>query len=296
MRRFILITISILLLTIVCASGSTHQGISAPGHIHARYNPLEEVTHWLYLIDVALDSHTIDQIVGSAYEMVVLDFIPSEENNTDFPMAAVIERLHTASHPKLVIAYIDVGQAEDFRQYWELGWEIGNPEWIVGGDPDGWEGNYPVAYWYDEYRQIWLDPDGLLHQIVEAGFDGVYLDWIEAYSDENVIAFAEAENVDPRQEMIWWIAESPNSAAPVIQTSSSSPRTPPNWLKMTSMSRSSMPSPRSKSGSTAAQTTNRQGIVRYHALRRTLIPQPITIVFPLHANTNTTNTQRAPCT
>ena len=151
---------------------------------------LTDVRHWLYLIDVNLEPETIHEIVASAHDMVVIDFIPSEQNNTRYPMAEVVARLHDAPHPKLVIAYIDIGQAEDFRTYWQPGWEIGDPEWIVAGDPDGWEGNYPVAYWYDEYQEVWLGQDGYLQAIMDAGFDGVYLDWVEAYSDEDVIALS----------------------------------------------------------------------------------------------------------
>jgi len=46
-----------------------------------------------------------------------------------------------------------------------------------------------------------------LQGILDAGFDGVYLDWIEAYSDENVNAFAREEGVDPLQEMVWWVGD-----------------------------------------------------------------------------------------
>lgn len=168
---------------------------------------LKNVSHWLYLISVDLEPETVDKIVASVYDMVVLDFIPSEENNTDYPMAEVIERLHNALHPKLVIAYIDIGEAEEYRTYWQPHWRVGNPEWIAGDDPDGWEENYPVAYWYDEWRTIWLGDNGYLQGIVNAGFDGVYLDWIEAYSDENVIAIAEEDGVDPLQEMITWVKD-----------------------------------------------------------------------------------------
>ena len=168
---------------------------------------LSDVKQWLYLIDVNVEAETIAQIAASSYDMVVLDFIPSEENNTDYPLAGVIDQLHNAPRPKLVIAYIDIGQAEDFRTYWQSGWGIGDPEWIVTGDPDGWEGNFPVAYWYDEYRDIWLGEDGYLQAILDAGFDGVYLDWVEAYSDEDVADFATEDGADARQEMIWWVGD-----------------------------------------------------------------------------------------
>jgi cysteinyl-tRNA synthetase len=169
--------------------------------------PLDEVANWFYYLDVNLEDDTIDKIIESSYDMVVIDYIASEENNTDYPMAEVVMQMHYAEHPKLVIAYIDIGEAEDFRSYWQPGWEIGDPEWIIALDPDGWEGNYPVAFWWDEYREIWLGDDGYLQGILDAGFDGVYLDWVEAYSDENVIAFAEDDEVDPVEEMIWWVTD-----------------------------------------------------------------------------------------
>jgi len=168
---------------------------------------LERVQSWLYLIDVNLETEVVEQIANSSYDMMVLDFIASESSNTDYPMSEVINQLHKAEHPKLVLAYIDIGEAEEYRTYWQSGWGIGNPEWIAGLDPDGWEGNYPVAYWWDEWKEIWTGPDGYLQAIVDAGFDGVYLDWVEAYSDEIVVDFAKSDGVDARQEMIWWVGD-----------------------------------------------------------------------------------------
>jgi cysteinyl-tRNA synthetase len=189
-------------------AGSASLPVTPPSPVAGQaQGGLADVSRWLYLIDVDLEPETVDRIAASAHDMVVLDFIPSEENNTDYPMAEVVARFHNASHPKLVIAYIDTGQAEAYRTYWQPGWGIGNPEWIVGADPDGWEGNFPVAYWYDEWREIWLGRDGYLQAILDAGFDGVYLDWVEAYSDENVMAIADQNGVDPRQEMIWWVED-----------------------------------------------------------------------------------------
>ncbi len=168
---------------------------------------LATVSYWLYFLDVNLEPEIVEKIAASVYDMVVIDFILSEENNTDYPMASVVEQLHNAPHPKLVIAYIDIGEAEEYRTYWQPHWRVGNPEWIAGEDPDGWEENYPVAYWYDEWKNIWLGEKGYLQGILDAGFDGVYLDWIEAYSDENIVAIAEKDGVDPLQEMIKWVKD-----------------------------------------------------------------------------------------
>ncbi len=180
------------------------------GSAAAQLPALADVRHWLYLLDVELSGENDDlvqQIAASAYDLVVLDFIPSDVSSTDFPMARLVDRLHDAPQPKLVIAYIDIAQAEDFRTYWQPGWGIGDPEWIISADPDGWEGDFPVAYWYDEWRDIWLGDGGYLESLIGMGFDGVYLDWVEAYSDSAVVDFAESDGVDPLEEMIWWVQD-----------------------------------------------------------------------------------------
>jgi cysteinyl-tRNA synthetase len=168
---------------------------------------LGDVTHWLYLLDVELDSQLVAQIAASQYDLVVVDFVPSQQDEADFPMAHVVAQLHSAPEPKLVLAYISVGEAEDYRTYWQAGWRVGAPEWIAGDDPDSWEGNFPVAYWHEGWRGIWLGSGGYLEAIVEAGFDGIYLDWVEACWEESVVALAAARGVDPVDEMVAWVAD-----------------------------------------------------------------------------------------
>jgi cysteinyl-tRNA synthetase len=87
---------------------------------------------------------------------------------------------------------------------------VGSPDWITGDDPDGWTGNHPVAFWREDWRRIWLGDGGYLGGIVSAGFDGVYLDWIEAYSDPNVVAMARKEEVNPKNEMLRWVGDIAN--------------------------------------------------------------------------------------
>jgi len=168
---------------------------------------LEAVSHWFYYLGFEPDSETLDKLVASTYDMVVIEPLVTEQENTGFPIADLVARLHDAPHPKLVMAYIDIGQAEEWRTYWQPGWQIGDPDWIIAVDPDGWEGNYPVAYWREEWREIWLGQGGYLPILLEAGFDGVYLDWIEAYSDENVVEAAEEQGVDPVEAMKRWVAD-----------------------------------------------------------------------------------------
>ncbi len=172
-----------------------------------RHQMLADVSHWFYHIGFEPSDETVSEMVDSSYDFVVLEPVFTDAENTDYPMAEIVDWLHGADHPKLVIAYIDIGQAEDWRVYFQDGWTVGDPEWIVGEDPDGWEGNLPVAYWHDDWHDIWLGAGGLLEQIINVGFDGIYLDWVEAYSDESVVEAAESEGVEPQQEMLWWVED-----------------------------------------------------------------------------------------
>ena len=168
---------------------------------------LADVEHWFYYLGFEPSGALWEQTAVSAYDLIVMEPIFTDQENADYPIAQVVDDFHNAAHPKLVIAYVDIGQAEDWRTYWQPDWEIGDPAWIVANDPDGWEGNYPVAYWDEEWQSIWLDPqDGYLQQLIAVGFDGIYLDWVEAYSDENVISAADAAGVDAEEEMVAWVS------------------------------------------------------------------------------------------
>ena len=46
-----------------------------------------------------------------------------------------------------------------------------------------WKGNYAVKYWSTEWREVLFRFGGLFDQAIGAGFDGVYLDRLDAYMD-----------------------------------------------------------------------------------------------------------------
>ncbi len=167
---------------------------------------LADVQSWFYYLEVVPDPAVIVRLIASDYDMVVIDLVVSDQDSQDYDIAATVAALQESG--KLVIAYVDIGQAESFRSYWAAGWTPGDPAWIVGTDPDGWAENYPVAYWWDEWQALWFDaPHALLDLVLDSGFDGLYMDWVEAYSDENVVVRAAREGVDPVAEMIWFVAD-----------------------------------------------------------------------------------------
>ncbi|HLD88837.1 MAG TPA: MJ1477/TM1410 family putative glycoside hydrolase [Candidatus Nanoarchaeia archaeon] len=169
---------------------------------------LKNVKTWFYFLHFDLDP-VLDNIVNSDYDMVVIEPIFTEKENEDYNIRDAVTKIKNSAgmnlQNKLVIAYIDIGQAESYRYYWQENWRVGNPVFIAGEDPDLWEGNFPVAIWHQEWQDIWFEGvdgyDAQLKMIVDAGFDGVYLDWVEAYSDENVINIANRESKNSIEEM-----------------------------------------------------------------------------------------------
>lgn len=103
-------------------------------------------------------------------------------DDTEFSAAEVDQLKNKANGGKrLVVSYMSIGEAEDYRYYWQSGWTENNPSWLDSENPD-WEGNFKVRYWEDEWQNIIFGTqDSYLQKILDANFDGVYLDIIEAY-------------------------------------------------------------------------------------------------------------------
>jgi len=129
----------------------------------------------------------VDPLAASHYEMLVLD-----------PSARPV-----AGRPCL--AYVNVGEAEQYRPYWKAFWRApdpgaGVPDYLLAKDPEGWEGNFVVAYWDPRWQALlWGGPGAMVDEALAKGFDGIFLDWVLAYDDAAVAAAA--KGVDPRGAM-----------------------------------------------------------------------------------------------
>jgi len=76
---------------------------------------------------------------------------------------------------------MSIGEAEDYRYYWQSGWKVGNPSFLDKENPN-WKGNYKVRYWDKDWQNIIYGNDNsYLKKILDAGFDGVYLDIIDGF-------------------------------------------------------------------------------------------------------------------
>ena len=171
-------------------------------------NTLKDVRFWAYQIDGLDDPASIDSICSSHYDLIIMDqqrsIIGSEDHNTRNDIQRIHNSANSTGGKKLVVCYLDVGQAESYRYYWQNGWQIGNPSWILDPDPDGWNNSYGVRFWSSEWKSIVKQYIG---RIIDDGYDGVYLDWLMIYDDPAVKVLAQQEGKNPVEELISFISE-----------------------------------------------------------------------------------------
>lgn len=173
---------------------------------------LTDVRFWAYQIQKQHFDGAIEALADSHYDLLVVDNIRSLIGDEDYPnaddIATLKSSLNSVGKPKIVVCYIDIGEAEEYRYYWKEGWGVGNPEWIVAPDPDGWEENYPVKYWRQDWRDIVFgNQDAMIDRIIADGYDGIYLDWVEAYDFSLIDSCAAEEGLDAREEMIEFVID-----------------------------------------------------------------------------------------
>nr|WP_311530527.1 endo alpha-1,4 polygalactosaminidase [uncultured Ralstonia sp.] len=176
---------------------------------------LAGVQTWMYQLQGMTTSAQIDTLNAQPYDMLVIEANNTIKGLENFNTVDMVARLHTKpdGSARKVLAYIDIGEAEDFRTYWTSSWQAptstspGTPDFIIKADPDGWAGDYPVAFWDPRWQALWLGPDGAVAQLAREGFDGVYLDWVQAYAEPSVADAARAAGIDPVQAMVDFITK-----------------------------------------------------------------------------------------
>jgi cysteinyl-tRNA synthetase len=91
---------------------------------------LDQVIYWAYQIQDLSDDGPVDTLVNSHYDMLVLEPTRTDWSSDDKyfntrDMVAYLKdsKASDGMHRKLVLAYIDIGEAEDWRWYWT--WSTG---------------------------------------------------------------------------------------------------------------------------------------------------------------------------
>lgn len=128
----------------------------------------------VYSWAIQLQHADIDEISSSGFSLVVIDYSYDGSESSEYDWRE-IQRIK--SNGVIPIAYISIGEAENYRFYWNDSWNQNPPEWLGRENPD-WEGNYAVKYWYREWKEIIFT---YIDKIIAQGFMGLYLDKVDEF-------------------------------------------------------------------------------------------------------------------
>ena len=153
------------------------------GENDSNITKLSQIKNFLYLINpesFASKSAYINAVIATNYDLLIMDIF--DKDGVAFTSSEINQLKNKANGGKrLVICYMSIGEAEDYRYYWQSNWKVGNPSFISKENPN-WAGNYKVKYWEKDWQNIIYGNDNsYLKLILDADFDGVYLDIIDAF-------------------------------------------------------------------------------------------------------------------
>lgn len=126
----------------------------------------------------------VDRLSASALDFIVVDHaLGVPESIIASPEDVARLKRKPDGGRRIVLGYLSVGEAESYRPYWRAEWKERPPAWLAAPNPD-WPGAHGVRFWDPAWQDIvYSGRHSILNCIVDAGFDGVFLDRVDAYAD-----------------------------------------------------------------------------------------------------------------
>ena len=195
---------------------------------HAESNPVS----FAYILQADSFAKTKPAVVAklkeSGRDWIVLDATfagdtPWEQTDLD--------TIRSGKAGRKVVAYFSIGEAEDYRPYWQSDWVSSGkrtaaaPAWLGIENPE-WKGNYQVKYWSADWQKLM---QAAIDDAMARGFDGVYLDIVDGFQtyEQGADGYLD-DRMNPetkqsyRRDMVDWVkaiaarARAKNPAALVI--------------------------------------------------------------------------------
>lgn len=156
----------------------------------------------------ATKAEAVARLAASGRDWLVLDAefgggVPWERGDLD--------AMRSAREGRKIVAYISIGEAEDYRPYWRKEWGAGGhvtaaaPAWLEAENPE-WKGNHRVKYWRADWQQLVL---AAIDDAMARGFDGVYLDIVDGFETFEERAGGRRPNPETkrsyRRDMVEWV-------------------------------------------------------------------------------------------
>ncbi len=162
----------------------------------ARSHDLEAIGS--YTIQLQNVGRDIDRLAASDHDLLIVEPSRTEDGTRRDLSAAEVARLKQKpdGSRRIVLAYMSVGEAEEYRDYWQDSWSTAPPAWLIG-ENCRWRGNHFVRYWDAGWQRILVSGAGaVLSHILASGFDGVSLDRVDVFEELGSL------NANARSDMI----------------------------------------------------------------------------------------------
>ena len=125
-----------------------------------------------------------------------------------------LDTIRSGKAGRKVVAYFSIGEAEDYRPYWQSDWVSSGkrtaaaPAWLGIENPE-WKGNYQVKYWSADWQKLML---AAIDDAMARGFDGVYLDIVDGFQtyEQGADGYLD-DRINPdtkqsyRRDMVDWV-------------------------------------------------------------------------------------------
>lgn len=138
------------------------------------------------------DPQNVSLLISATHDLLVIDSSRDGTNAGRFTENEVTRMKDGMGGRSVVVSYISIGEASDFRDYWDSDWTTTGkatgrltadaPDWLGPLNPD-WPESRKVRFWDQDWQDTMFNDQktGDLDAIVKAGFDAAYLDIVDAY-------------------------------------------------------------------------------------------------------------------
>lgn len=152
-----------------------------------------DVRHWGYQLQAKLED-----LVNAPHDLIVMDYSKDGSGEGKFTPAEIAQIKQRPDTNSLVISYMCIGEASDYRDHWQVEWTekpkkkkapaasgeltAAAPSWLGAWNED-WPDSRKVRFWDPGWQAVIFNDEGTgwLDQIIAQGFDGVYLDIVDGY-------------------------------------------------------------------------------------------------------------------
>jgi cysteinyl-tRNA synthetase, unknown class len=149
----------------------------------------------------SITKNELNQLLQNPAKLLVLDYSHDGAEARRY-QPTEIDALH--NNGQQALSYLSIGESSNWRYYFQNGWKTNPPGWQGKENPD-WPGSSKVKYWDPDWQKITLE---YLDKIIDSGFDGAYLDIVDAFdywSNPNNGEGLVLDRADAAKRMIDWV-------------------------------------------------------------------------------------------